>query len=148
MSPLRSKQPWVVVVFCATSVVSGCKIIRDVGASLQSKGSQTKASEVASRAAQFVRVEDLPPVGFVRVDDLAPAPPIAVRPLQGRELTPALIRRAEDLIRKEEAPLGTQVVVESGDRRYIARFEWHYHDELSGERPQGWHKGVTLYSTE
>jgi hypothetical protein len=85
---------------------------------------------------------------FLRVEDLPVAPPVAVRPLRGRELTPDLVRRARDVLRHEEAPFGTQVVVEKGDKVYIARFEWHYHDELATEGPRGWHKGVTLYATE
>lgn len=145
MSPLNSKQPWVVIFVLAS--LAGCKSIERLGFSSQSKNAKMASSE-ASRAGHFVRVEDLPQVGYVKVDDLAPAPPVPVRPLQTRELTPDLIHRAADLIRNEEKPFGTQVIVQSGDRTYIARFEWHYHDDMSGERPQGWHKGVTLYTTE
>jgi hypothetical protein len=144
MLPLSWKQPWVVALCLATT--SECRVTQH-GCSSEAKDGSGIASSAAA-GAHFVRVEDLPRVGFVRVDDLAPAPVVAVRPLQGRELTPELVHRAEHLIRKEEAPFGTQVIVEAGDRKYIARFEWHYHDDLSGERPQGWHKGVTLYTTE
>ena len=146
MLPLSWKQPWVVALFLATT--SECRVTQHGCSSELKDGQATASSGTAGQGGHFVRVEDLPRVGFVRVDDLAPAPPVPVRPLQGRELTPELVHRAEYLIRKEEAPFGTQVIVEAGDKRYIARFEWHYHDDMSGERPQGWHKGVTLYATE
>ena len=96
----------------------------------------------------FIRVEDLPRAEFVRIDDLPRAAPVAIRPLQPQELTPELIRKADDLLRRQEKPLGTQVVVETADRTYIARFEWHYTYDQNPERPQTWHKGITLYTTE
>jgi hypothetical protein len=135
-----------VLALCLCVSASACSLAKSLGRSSHSKNSAT--GDNGTRAAgRFVRVEDLPPA-YQKVDDLAPAPPVAVRPLRGPELTPKLVRRAEDVLHNQEAPLGTQVVVEMGDKRYIARFEWHYHDELSMERPFGWHKGVTLYTTE
>jgi hypothetical protein len=105
-------------------------------------------SGATTRAKGFVRVEDLPKAGYLKTDDLAPAPLVPVRPVRGQELTPQLIRKAEDVLKNQEGPLGSQVVVDLGDKTYIARFEWHYHDETSLEKPLGWHKGVTLYTTE
>jgi hypothetical protein len=96
----------------------------------------------------FIRVEDLPRAEFVRIDDLPRAAPVAVRPLQPQELTPELIRKADEMLRQHEKPLGTQVVVETADKTYIARFEWHYTYDQNPERPQSWHKGITLYTTE
>src|SRR6185436_6519107 len=81
----------------------------------------TKRVEVVkpSEKEGFVRVEDLPPApkpGFVRVDELAPAAPVAVRPLKPKELTRELIRRADSLLKKDESKVGTQVLVEVGDK--------------------------------
>jgi hypothetical protein len=68
--------------------------------------------------------------------------------LQALELTPELIRKADDMLRRREQPLGTQVVVETRDKTYIARFEWHYSYDMNPERAPSWHKGITLYATE
>jgi hypothetical protein len=106
------------------------------------------ASNVKPAAAGFIRVEDLPRIEFVRIDELPHAAPVAVRPLQPQELTPELIRKADDMLRRQEKPLGTQVVVETANKTYIARFEWHLAYDQSPDRPQTWHKGITLYTTE
>ncbi len=105
-------------------------------------------SKMKPAAAGFIRVEDLPRAGYLRPDDLPRAAPVAVRPLQPQELTPELIRRADEMLRRQEKPLGTQVVLETADKTYIARFEWHYTYDQNPERPQTWHKGITLYTTE
>jgi hypothetical protein len=131
--------------------VSACSGVEQVGSSLWSKIHRSSSSST-SGARGFIRVEDLPvappPDGFVRPEDLARAAPSAVRPLRPEELTPQLIRRADDVLKNHEKPLGGQVVVDVGDKIYIARFEWHHHDESYTEGPRGWHKGVTLYTTE
>jgi hypothetical protein len=105
------------------------------------------ASKEAMR--KFIRVEDLPRAeGFLRIDDLPRLPPIALRPLQGAELTPELIRKADEMLRNHEKPLGTQVLLEARNKTYVARFEWHYTYDNDPDRPQSWHKGITLYATE
>jgi hypothetical protein len=115
-------------------------------------GASSASDSKKSAGRGFVRVEDLPPApppaGFVRIDDLAPAPPLAVRPLRPQELTPQLIRRADEVLRHHEKPLGGQVLVDVGDKLYIARFEWHHNDDRALDGKQPWHKGVTLYTTE
>jgi hypothetical protein len=109
---------------------------------------QTAVSRIKPKTAGFIRVEDLPRVPFVRIDELPRAAPVAVRPLQPQELTPELIHKADEMLRQHEKPLGTQVVVETADKTYIARFEWHLTYDQNPERPQTWHKGITLYTTE
>jgi len=137
------------IVAFASVVSSASKRARSGGNARAGADARGTHGANAGASQHFVRVEDLPRVGFVRTGDLDPAPPLVpVRPVQGNELTPELIHRAEYVLRKEEAPLGTQVIVESGDHTYIARFEWHYHDDLVPDHIQGWHKGVTLYTTE
>src|SRR5439155_13165912 len=85
--------------------------------------SARNAMQAAAKAAapHFVRVEDLPRAGFLRPEDLPRAAPVATRPLQPLELTPELIRKADEMLRRQEQPLGTQVVVETRDKTYIAR---------------------------
>jgi hypothetical protein len=112
------------------------------------KGLRAVASAAKQAERGFLRVEDLPRVGFIRIDDLPRVAPIALRPLQPAELTPELIRKAEDMLRNHEKPLGTQVLVENRDKTYVARFEWHYTYDSDPNRPQSWHKGITLYATE
>jgi hypothetical protein len=109
---------------------------------------RSAVSKIKPAAKGFIRVEDLPRAEFLRIDDLPRAAPVAVRPLQPQELTPELIRKADEMLRRQEKPLGTQVVVETADKTYIARFEWHYTYDQNPERPQTWHKGITLYATE
>jgi len=133
------------LVICLCVATSACRITKSSSSKPQNGAAPDKAT---SGIAHFVRAEDLPKAGYVKVDDLAPAPPVALRPLRGQELTPRLVRRAEDVLRHEEKPLGTQVVLELDDKKYIAKFEWHYDDESTPKRPFGWHKGVTLYATE
>ena len=92
----------------------------------------------------------LQPAGFhpVRIEDLAPAPPLAVRPLRDDELTSELHGLADDVLWKFDAPLGTEVLIDADGKKYVARFEQHYHEEGGPQRPWGWHKGVTLYATD
>jgi len=121
-------------------------------ASIASCGGTKRVGTVkpSEKGQAFVRAEDLPAApspGFVRIDELAAAPPVAVRPLKPKELTPELIRRADSLLRNK-GKLGTQVLVEVGDKAYIARFEWHYEYDKESERQERWHKGITLYTTE
>jgi hypothetical protein len=135
------------IALCLCVSTSACSTTKGLGGSSKSKSGAAPDKRTAA-ASHFVRVEDLPKAGYVKVDDLAPAAPVALRPLRGPELTPRLVQRAEDVLRHEEKPLGTQVVLELDAKKYIAKFEWHYDDESTPKRPFGWHKGVTLYSTE
>jgi hypothetical protein len=62
------------------------------------------------------------------------------------EVTPELARKAEEILRENEAAgLGTEIPFVFDGRRYVARIEEH--DNPSGEpgRPQGKHKGLTVY---
>jgi hypothetical protein len=84
----------------------------------------------------------------LRVEDLAPAGPVAVRPLRVEELTPELLRQADEVLWRYDAPIGSEVAVEVDGKAYVARFEQHYHEEGGPQRPWGYHKGVTLYTAE
>lgn len=130
------------------ALASSCSVIDQLGFARFSKNVEATAEATKAAARGFVRVEDLPRVEFVRIDELSKAPPVLGRMVDGTELTPRLIRLAADVLHHHEGPLGTQVLVNAGNDTYIARFEWHYHDEHGNEKPRGWHKGVTLYTTE
>jgi hypothetical protein len=84
----------------------------------------------------------------LRVEDLAPAGPVAVRPLRVEELNPELLRNADEVLWKYDAPIGSEVGVVVEGKTYVARFEQHYHEEGGPLRPWGYHKGVTLYASE
>ncbi len=61
-------------------------------------------------------------------------------------LTPGLIAKSEDLLRKHgHAPLGTEYRFQLDGRRYVARIEEHDNSGGDPGRPQGKHKGVTVY---
>jgi hypothetical protein len=85
---------------------------------------------------QPLRVEDLPSVSA------------AVRPLRTDELSPELVKRADDLLWNHPSPVGVDIPLEVNGKSYVARFAYHYHEFGSAKKPWGYHKGVTLYSTE
>jgi hypothetical protein len=100
-------------------------------------GADAKAAAVASAdGARGLRIEDLP-------SDSA-----AVRPLRNDELNPDLIKKADDLLWNHPSPVGIDVPFELNGKSYVARFAYHYHEFGSAKKPWGYHKGVTLYSTE
>ena len=85
---------------------------------------------------QALRVEDLPSISA------------AVRPLRTDELNPELVKRADDLLWNHPSPVGVDIPLEVNGKSYVARFAYHYHEFGSAKKPWGYHKGVTLYSTE
>jgi hypothetical protein len=87
-------------------------------------------------AASVRRIEDLPAISD------------AVRPLRPEEVTPDLVKRADDMLWNHSAPVGTDIPFEVGGKNYVARFAIHYHEFGGTKKPWGYHKGVTLYSTE
>ena len=85
-----------------------------------------------------------PPV--VKVEDL---PPVVMRKLTPEELTPALIRKSNELLWKfDSSPVGSEIVLEAEGKSFVARFEEHFHEVGGPVRPWGFHKGITLYAAE
>ncbi|HEX4339052.1 MAG TPA: hypothetical protein VH062_24260 [Polyangiaceae bacterium] len=84
-----------------------------------------------------------PPV--VKVEEL---PAVVMRKLTPEELTPSLIKKAEDVLWKFDSPIGSEIVIEDDGRSVIARFEKHFHEIGGPLRPWGFHKGITLYAAE
>jgi hypothetical protein len=99
----------------------------------------------SSVAAQFRRVEDLP-LAPLRAEDLPVAPLEAVRVLMPDELTPELVRKADEVLWSQDPPYGAQFSIEASGRAYIGRIERHFHEIGGPLRPWGPHKGVTLYA--
>ena len=65
-----------------------------------------------------------------------------LRALDEREVTPELRAEAVDVLEQHSGePLGTEVPIESGGRRYVARLEQHW------DAQRGPHRGVTLYTS-
>jgi hypothetical protein len=95
-----------------------------------------KAAMPVAAPGQALRVEDLPSVSA------------AIRPLRTDELNPELVKRADDLLWNHPSPVGVDVPVEVNGKSYVARFAYHYHEFGGAKKPWGYHKGVTLYSTE
>ncbi|HMJ52771.1 MAG TPA: hypothetical protein VK540_11865 [Polyangiaceae bacterium] len=93
------------------------------------------------------RSKEAPAAGPLRIEDL-PSVSAAVRPLRPDELNPELVQRADDLLWNHPAPVGVDVPFEVKGRSYVARFALHYHEFGGDKKPWGYHKGVTLYSTE
>ena len=65
------------------------------------------------------------------------------------EVTPALARKATQILREHgDEPLGTEVPFTQDGKRYTARLEEHDNPNGDPERPQGKHKGVTVYEQQ
>jgi len=68
-------------------------------------------------------------------------PTAALRVLDEREVTAELRAKAVEVLEEHSAEaLGTEIPIESGGRRYVARLEEHWDAE------RGPHRGVTLYT--
>jgi hypothetical protein len=83
-----------------------------------------------------------------RVEDLPLEPLKPGRKLNASELTPALIRKADEVLFTEYPPVGTVVPIELEGRLYVGRVEVHYHKEGGTKRPWGRHRGITLYAAD
>ena|SRR5712691_3135615 len=65
------------------------------------------------------------------------------------DLTPAIIAEAEKILRTNpDAPMGTEFPFEVSGRKYVARIEQHDNPDGDPARPQGPHKGITVFSTD
>lgn len=98
---------------------------------------EDSAQRQGSRAGQYYRVEDLP---------AEPARPL--RRLNPEELTPKLIRTADEVLFSQYPPVGTELPIAVDGKTYVGRVEVHFHEVGGPRRPWGRHRGITLYSTE
>lgn len=83
-----------------------------------------------------------------RVEDLPVEPLAAVRKLDSSELTPKLVRRADEVLFSQYPPLGALVPIEVDGRTYVGRVETHFHEVGGPKKPWGRHRGITLYSPD
>lgn len=75
-------------------------------------------------------------------------PPASAAPGVGKkaEPTPEIIQKAEEILRSnEDAPYGREIPFRLNGKRYVARVEEHDNSTNEPGRPQGKHKGITVY---
>lgn len=100
----------------------------------------------AAFACASPKAETAPRVEQARAPAEAPSEP---RRLGDDEVTPALARKAEQLLEAHhDDPIGTEVRFHVGGRKYLARVEQHYHPEGGPQKPWGPHKGISLFALE
>jgi hypothetical protein len=64
-------------------------------------------------------------------------------------ITPEVVAKAEEILWADaSSDFGKEVPFVVRGHRYIARFEWHDNPDGDPDRPQGRHKGVTVYDDE
>lgn len=76
-------------------------------------------------------------------------PPSSTAPGKKAEVTPALEKKAQELLAEhEDAPYGAEYEFSLEGRRYVARIEEHDNTSNEPGRPPGKHKGITVYVAE
>jgi hypothetical protein len=76
-----------------------------------------------------------------------PEPPRTLRRMETRELTPAMMQAAAQVVRQNYAkPVGTNVDIHVAGKHFVARIERHYHPEGGPIKPWGFHPGVSLFA--
>jgi hypothetical protein len=86
------------------------------------------------------------------VEASAPAPSVIasapVTPATRRvaDITPEIVAKATELLwANDSAKIGSEFPFEMNGKRYIARMEMHNNPDGDPNRPQGEHKGITIY---
>ena len=65
------------------------------------------------------------------------------------EVTPEIAAKAEEILRANpNAKYDSEFPFTLGGRKYVARIEMHDNPDGDSRRPQGPHKGVTVYSAD
>ncbi len=114
-------------------------------AARSSTGADPESTDFAKQS--VVRFTDLPPAPVRGTDDLPLAPLERTHALTEDELTPELVRKADEVLWQQDPPMGAEVPIQLGDKIYIGRIERHFHEVGGPKRPWGYHKGITLYSS-
>ena len=88
----------------------------------------------------------------VAVEASAPAPseissaPAKAATRRPAEITPQIVAKATELLwANDSAKIGTEFSFDMNGKRYVARIEMHDNPDGDPERPQGEHKGMTIY---
>jgi hypothetical protein len=88
-------------------------------------------------------------IGCSRAEANGGAEAKALAPREGgrkAEVTPALAKKAEELLREHaDAAIGSEYPFTLDGRRYVGRIEEHDNPTGEADRPAGKHKGVTVY---
>jgi len=73
----------------------------------------------------------------------APTRPATRRPA---EITPQIVAKATELLwANDSSKIGTEFPFDMNGKRYVARMEMHDNPDGDPNRPQGEHKGMTIY---
>jgi hypothetical protein len=81
--------------------------------------------------------------------DDRPAEGTAVAGRKIAAVTPAIIAEADKILRTHpDAPMGAEFPFEVGGKKYVGRLEQHDNPDGDPTRPQGQHKGITVYSAD
>ena len=76
----------------------------------------------------------------------APVKPVTRRPA---DITPQIVAKATELLwANDSAKIGTEFLFEMNGKHYVARVEMHDNPDGDPNRPQGEHKGMTIYVIE
>jgi hypothetical protein len=89
-----------------------------------------------------------PVAASYRIEDLPLRAPRLGRKLNSDQLTPTLVRKADEVLWTQYPPIGAKVPIEVDGKIYVGRVEKHFHEVGGPKRPWGYHRGMTLYSVE
>jgi len=100
--------------------------------------------------AQRPLVESAPRVEADRAaEEPEAAKKVTLRRIRGHEMTPALVIKANEIIREHhKKDFGTNIFFEIEGKRYVGRIEEHYHPPGGELRPWGKHPGCSLFVVE
>ena len=100
--------------------------------------------------AQRRLVESAPRVEADRAaEEPEAAKKVTLRRIRGHEMTPALVIKANEIIREHhKKDFGTNIFFEIEGKRYVGRIEEHYHPPGGELRPWGKHPGCSLFVVE
>ena len=80
------------------------------------------------------------------VSDAAATSPAKLATRMPAETTPEIIAKATELLwANDSAKIGTEFPFVMNGKRYVARMEMHDNPNGDPDRPQGEHKGMTVY---
>lgn len=148
MGGSRRLLPPLVLIFAsvaATLIIFQVRGISDCSASDLVAVMGKAMPHAQSRAARIVAEHA---AGYCRLEDLPLEPLRAVRRLSPEQLTPQLIRSADEVLFTQYPPMGAEVPIVVNGTAYVGRIETHFHEIGGAKRPWGRHRGITLYSTE
>ena len=141
-----------------TGVVGMLLMLSVLGvSSANTKPAEARATQRTLVQAPAPRAESSPVVvtpvaaepASVETSPAAPAAKAKLRRLRTRDLSPALMLAAAEVVRRHYAkPIGTEIALQVEGRNLVARVERHYHPEGGDVKPWGYHPGVSLFAVQ